>query len=100
MIYLERSFMKKRIKIFVIAFLFIISWALHTKVMAATTKCQSVSENNIRYVNATFANINYEEYNALQRGGVCHNRLGFHGHLQRYIFGRNLIVAVRAAVAD
>lgn len=60
--------MRKRIKIFVIAFLFIISWALHTKAMAATTKCQSVPENNIRYVNATFTNINYEEYNALQRG--------------------------------
>lgn len=60
--------MRKRIKIFIIAFLFVISWALHTKVMAATTKCQNVPENNIRYVNATFANINYEEYNALQRG--------------------------------
>ena len=59
--------MKKRIKIFIIAFLFIITWALHSKSMAAAN-CKSVPEENVKYVNATLTNINIEEYNAWQRG--------------------------------
>ena len=59
--------MKKRIKIFIIAFLFIITWALHSKSMAAAN-CKSVPEEDVKYVNATLTNINIEEYNAWQRG--------------------------------
>ena len=58
--------MKKRIKLFIIAFLFVISWSLHTKTMAVLN-CKNVSDDKVRYVNATFANINFEEYNAYQR---------------------------------
>ena len=61
--------MKKKIKIFIIAFLFIITWALHTKALAATnTSCQVIPDENVKYVNATLVNIDIEEYNALQRG--------------------------------
>ncbi len=59
--------MKKRIKIFIIAFLFVISWTLHSKVMAVSN-CESVPEDDVKYVNATFANIDIEAYNAWQRG--------------------------------
>lgn len=58
--------MKKRIKLFIIAFLFVITWSLHTKAMAALN-CKNVSDDKVRYVNATFSNINFEEYNAYQR---------------------------------
>ena len=58
--------MKKRIKLFIIAFLFVITWSLHTKAMAALN-CKNVSDDKVRYVNATFANINYEDFNAYQR---------------------------------
>ncbi len=58
--------MKKRIKLFIVAFLFIISWSLHTKTMAALD-CKNVADDKVRYVNATFSDINYEEFNAYQR---------------------------------
>ena len=51
--------MKKRIKLFIIAFLFVITWSLHTKTLAVLN-CKNVSDDKVRYVNATFANINYE----------------------------------------
>ena len=58
--------MKKRIKLFIIAFLFVITWSLHTKTLAVLN-CKNVSDDKVRYVNATFANINYEDFNAYQR---------------------------------
>ena len=59
--------MKKKLKILIIAFLFITSMTFYSKSMASNN-CKPIDENNIKYVNATFAKINREEYNASQRG--------------------------------
>ena len=59
--------MKKKIKILIIAFLFMAFCAMYNKTMAATI-CQNIPEYNVKYVNATLTKINREEYNAEQRG--------------------------------
>ena len=59
--------MKKKMKILTIAFLFMAICAMYSKTMAATI-CQNISEDKVKYVNATFTKINREEYNAEQRG--------------------------------
>ena len=59
--------MRKRIKFFIIFFLFVLTCYLHTKSMAAMD-CQSVSNDDVMYVNATLTDFNFEEYNEYQRG--------------------------------
>lgn len=59
--------MKKKIKILAIVFLFMSIYAMYSKTKAATI-CQNISEDKVKYVNATFTKINREEYNANQRG--------------------------------
>ena len=59
--------MKKKLKIIVIAFLFILLSTMYLKTMAATN-CSLVTDDKVKYVNATLTRINREEYNSLQRG--------------------------------
>lgn len=59
--------MKKRIKSFIIFFLFVLLCSLHTKSIA-TMECTAIQDSDVMYVNSTFTNINLEEYNAYQRG--------------------------------
>lgn len=59
--------MKKKLKIIVIAFLFILLSTMCLKTMAATN-CSPVTDDKVKYVNATLTRINREEYNSLQRG--------------------------------
>lgn len=59
--------MKKKLKIIVIAFLFILLSTMYLKTMAATN-CSPVTDDKVKYVNATLTRINREEYNSLQRG--------------------------------
>ena len=59
--------MKKKIKIIVIAFLFILLSTMYLKTMAATN-CSPVTDDKVKYANATLTRINREEYNSLQRG--------------------------------
>ena len=58
--------MKKKIKVLIIAFLFIVSMFYYNRSFASTN-CSTVPESNIRYVNATFTKINIEGYNEYQR---------------------------------
>lgn len=59
--------MKKKLKIIVIAFLFILLSTMYLKTMAATN-CSPVTDDKVKYANATLTRINREEYNSLQRG--------------------------------
>ena len=59
--------MKKKIKLCIIAVISILFVVLASKTYASTS-CEDVSEENIKYVNATLTKIKREEYNAEQRG--------------------------------
>ena len=59
--------MKKKLKILVIAFLFIVFLNSFNQIKA-TTNCKAIPEKNIKYVNASFTKINREAYNEYQRG--------------------------------
>ena len=59
--------MKKRIMLFIIFFLFVLSCSLNAKSMASMD-CQQLQNSDVIYANATFTDFNYEEYNEYQRG--------------------------------
>ena len=59
--------MKKKIKLCIIAVISILFVMLASKTYASTS-CEDIPEENIKYVNATLTKIKREEYNAEQRG--------------------------------
>ena len=59
--------MNKKIKLCMLAIISILFIMLSNKTNAST-HCQDITEDNIKYVNATLTKINREPYNALQRG--------------------------------
>lgn len=82
--------MKKRIKFFIIFFLFVLSCLLHTKSMA-TVDCTCVQDSDVMYVNSTLTNINLEEYNANQRNldtEVYYSK----SWLERYNIDKNFVL--------
>lgn len=64
--------MKYKIKLTIIALAIVILSLLNNKSMAVNLKCESISEDKVKYVNATLTKINREPYNAVQRGMEAH----------------------------
>ena len=59
--------MEQKIKLSIIAVAIILLTMLQNRSMAVSN-CQSIQENNIKYVNTTLTKIDVEEYNSWQRG--------------------------------
>ncbi len=59
--------MKQKIKLSIIALAIVLFAILPNKSMASTD-CQLISDDKVRYVNATLTDIDIEAYNAMQRG--------------------------------
>ena len=59
--------MKQKIKLSIIALAIVLLAIFPNKSMAATN-CTTLSDDKIKYVNATLTDIDIEAYNAMQRG--------------------------------
>lgn len=69
--------MKQKIKLSIIALAIVLLAMLPNKSMASTN-CKVISDDKVRYVNATLTDIDIEAYNAMQRGVSADN---YYNHL-------------------